>query len=47
MIDVETYRLRVGLWGLHKIEKSKIIYRKVSTSFLERGLFLCLVVRLF
>ena len=47
MIDIETYRLRVGLWGLSRIETSKLIYTKMSTSFIQCALVVCLVVRLF
>ena len=47
MIDIETYRLRVGLWGLSRIETSKLIYTKMSTSFIQRALVVCLVVRFF
>ena len=47
MIDIETYRLRVGLWGLSKIETSNLIYTKMSTSFIQCALVVCLVVRVF
>ena len=47
MIDIETYRLRVGLWGLSKIEMSKLIYTKMFSSFIQRALVVCLVVRVF
>ena len=47
MIDIETYRLRVGLWGLSRIQMSKLIYTKMSTSFIQHALVVCLVVRFF
>ena len=46
MIDIETYHLRVGLWGLSKIETSNLIYTRMS-SFVQRALVVCLVVRVF